>query len=163
MITTYRRGEKQRTNRPILHSFLLQNGPKQHHLDENCTAFKTASAAKVSMHLSVKHSLKAHKTKINLRTLLLKLKTDQQTMSPKRLKQPKEKSKLLEKCFFKHVKRHARKIWASHLVRYCLLYLSQTSKRNKAIMKEKNSVWKSNANSKPTFKLCGEKMMLTLI
>jgi len=56
-MTKYRSGEKQRTSGPILHSFPLQNGPKQHHPDEICTAFKTASAAKVSMHLSVKHSL----------------------------------------------------------------------------------------------------------
>lgn len=116
----YHNEQIKRTSSPVLTTFAVLNGPKQHNFDKICAAFKIAIAAKVFMHLLVKNFPKAKKN----RAILLTQKTHLQTMFPRKHNQQKENSKLLEKCYFQYMTKHARNNWASRLVRYYLLYHS---------------------------------------
>lgn len=59
----YHNEQIKRTSSPVLNTFAVLNGPKQHNFDKICAAFKIAIAAKVSMHLLVKNFPKAKKKK----------------------------------------------------------------------------------------------------
>ena len=76
---------------------MVQN---KHHPDEICTAFKTASAVKVSMHLSVKHSLKANKTKIKPKGPFTEIKNRSANHVPKKAQATKGELKAVGEMIF---------------------------------------------------------------